>query len=64
MPEAPIHKDASVILPQYNVWRAWQPFHVDAEPVPMSKQELPDQHLGPCIPALDACHTLVALFGG
>ena len=63
MPEAPVYKDASAIFAQYDVRCARQSLHIDAEPVPMSKEELPHQHLRPCIPALDACHALVALFG-
>ena len=63
MPKAPIYKDASAIFSQYDVRCARQPLHIDAEPVSMSKQKLPDQHLRPCIPALDACHAPMALFG-
>ena len=63
MPETPVHEDARAIFLQDDVRCAWQTLHIDAKAVPMCEKKLPHQHLRLGVPASDACHALVTLFG-
>jgi len=63
VPEASVHEDAGTILLQYNIGSTWQLLHIDAETESVSEKEFPHNHLRLCIPALDACHAAVPLFG-